>query len=261
VAGSARAAETAAGRAGAARNDLQRIDGDLALLRGQTTALREAAERADSELAARDAGAAMPALPSGFKWLHERISVPAEVTLALGESIASVDSKEAKDLPAPKGTRRAADGLAIFVAPDDATAIAAAAGLRGGVVVSPSGLIVLPGLVRHADQRRKADHDARTQLRGMSGYLLVIDGTRRATLDTAMALQTLATEVVGDVPFVVLLNKSDLTSTWDIDDAGVFKMAERGWRVLRSSAKTGEGVEEAFEVLTRAMLVDAPAQR
>jgi small GTP-binding protein len=100
-----------------------------------------------------------------------------------------------------------------------------------------------------------------SQLRGMSGYLLVIDGTRRATLDTAVALQTLASEVVGDVPFVVLLNKSDLTATWDIDDAGVFKMAERGWRVLRSSAKTGEGVEEAFEVLTRAMLVDAPAQR
>jgi len=35
VAGSARAAESAAGRAGAARNDLQRIDGDLALLRGE----------------------------------------------------------------------------------------------------------------------------------------------------------------------------------------------------------------------------------
>ena len=171
VAGSARAAESAAGRAGAARNDLQRIDGDLALLRGQTTALREAAERADTELAARDAGNATPALPSGFKWLHERISVPAEVTLALGESIGSVDSKEAKDLPAPKGTRRAAEGLAIFLAPDDATAIAAAAGLRGGVVVSLTGLFVLPGLVRHADQRRKADHDARTQLRGMSARL------------------------------------------------------------------------------------------
>jgi chromosome segregation protein len=171
VAGSARTAESAAERAAAARNDLQRIDGDLALLRGQTTALREAAERADSELAARDAGAAAPGLPPGFTWLHQRISVPTEVTLALGESIANVDSKEANALSAPKGTRRAADGIAIFLAPDDATAIAAATGLRGGVVVSPSGLMVLPGLVRHADQRRKADHDARAQLRGMAARL------------------------------------------------------------------------------------------
>jgi len=194
VAGSARAAESAAGRAGAARNDLQRIDGDLALLRGQTTALREAAERAETELAARDAGNAKPALPSGFKWLHERISVPAEVTLALGESVGSVDSKEAKDLPAPKGTRRAAEGVAIFLAPDDATAIAAAVGLRGGVVVSPTGLFVLPGLVRHADQRRKADHDARTQLRGMSARLR----QELAASERALAqLQTERTEAEG----------------------------------------------------------------
>jgi chromosome segregation protein len=171
VAESARAAESAAERAGAARNDLQRIDGDLALLRGQTTALREAAERAESELAARDAGATKPVLPSGFAWLHERITVPNELTLALGENLATIRSKEAPDLPAPKGTRRVAEGIAVFLAPDDATAIAAAASLRGGVVVSPTGLLVLPGLVRQPDQRRRADHDARTQLRGMATRL------------------------------------------------------------------------------------------
>ncbi|MDO8506891.1 MAG: AAA family ATPase, partial [Candidatus Limnocylindria bacterium] len=171
VAATARAAEAAAERGGAARNDLQRIDGDLALLRGQTTALREAAERAESELAARDADTTRPALPSGFAWLHERISVPAEVTLALGEHVGMVESKEARGLDVPKGTRRVADGIAVFVAPDDATAIAAASSLRGGIVVSPSGLLVLPGLVRQVDQRRKADHDARAQLRGMATRL------------------------------------------------------------------------------------------
>lgn len=98
-----------------------------------------------------------------------------------------------------------------------------------------------------------------SQLRGMAGYLLVIDGTRRATMETALRLQQLAAEVAGDVPFVVVLNKADLASDWDIDDAAAFKMAERGWRVLRGSAKTGEGVEQAFEALTRAM-IDAPAR-
>jgi chromosome segregation protein len=171
VAEAARAAESAAERAGAARNDLQRIDGDLALVRGQTTALREAAERAESELAARDAGAARPTLPVGFAWLHERISVPNAVTTALGEHVGVVDSKEAQGLAAPKGTRRIADGVAIFLAESDAAAVSAAATLKGGVVVSPSGLFVVPGLVRHPDPKRKSDQDARTQLRGMATRL------------------------------------------------------------------------------------------
>ncbi|HZP96186.1 MAG TPA: LAGLIDADG family homing endonuclease [Candidatus Limnocylindria bacterium] len=171
VAEAARAAEAAASRAGAARNELQRIDGDLALLRGQTTALREAAERAEAELAARDAGAPQPSLPGGFAWLHQRIAVPDEVTAALGERVAVGDSKDAREASPPKGTRRLADGIAVFLAPDDAAAIAAAATLRSGVVVAPSGLMVLPGLLRHPDPRRKADHDARAQLRGMAARL------------------------------------------------------------------------------------------
>jgi small GTP-binding protein len=97
-----------------------------------------------------------------------------------------------------------------------------------------------------------------SQLRGMSGYLLVIDGTRRATLDTALRLHDLAVQAAGDVPFVVVINKADLESEWEIDDVAAFKLAERGWRVLKGSAKTGLGVEDAFQVLTRAMLAAAP---
>ena len=36
-----------------------------------------------------------------------------------------------------------------------------------------------------------------SQLRGMSGYLLVVDGTRRATLETARLMQQKATEAAG----------------------------------------------------------------
>src|SRR5262245_52616875 len=49
-----------------------------------------------------------------------------------------------------------------------------------------------------------------SQLRGMSGYLLVADGTRRGTLEVARQLQVKAMQAVGDVPFILLLNKSDL---------------------------------------------------
>jgi small GTP-binding protein len=99
-----------------------------------------------------------------------------------------------------------------------------------------------------------------SQLRGMSGYLLVVDGTRRATLETARALREKAREVVGDVPFILVLNKSDLSAQWEIDDLAFFKLVEDGWRVIKASAKTGEGVEHAFETLTRAMLDAPPAK-
>jgi chromosome segregation protein len=168
VAGAARAVESAAARAAASRNELQRIDGDLALLRGQTTALREAAERAEGELAARDAGATRPKLPDGFAWLHERLTVPDAVMAALGD-VAMTSMKSAGD--APRGCRRLAADVAIFIAESDTAAIAAAATLRAGVVVGPSGLLVLPGLVRFADPRRKAEQEARAQLRGMASRL------------------------------------------------------------------------------------------
>ncbi|HJW49621.1 MAG TPA: AAA family ATPase, partial [Candidatus Limnocylindria bacterium] len=168
VAAAARSVESAAARAAAARNELQRIDGDLALLRGQTTALREAAERAEGELAARDDGVARPKLPGGFAWLHEKLTVPDAVAAALGD-VAMTPTKAAGD--APRGCRRLGADVAIFIAEDDAAAIAAASTLRAGTVVAPSGLLVLPGLVRFADGRRKAEQEARAQLRGMASRL------------------------------------------------------------------------------------------
>ena len=168
VSGMARAVESASARAAASRNELQRIDGDISLVKGQATALREAAERAEGELAARDAGVARPKLPSGFTWLHEKLTVPEAVAAALGD-VAMTATKLAGD--APRGCRRLATDVAIFIAEDDAAAIGAAATLRAGVVVAPSGLLVLPGLVRFADPHRRAEQEARAQLRGMASRL------------------------------------------------------------------------------------------
>ncbi len=94
----------------------------------------------------------------------------------------------------------------------------------------------------------------RSYLRGTSGYLLVVDGTRRATLDTVAKLQQVVESVAGPVPFVVVLNKADLSQEWQVDERGLMKIADRGWPIVRTSAKTGEGVEETFAKLTRAML-------
>ena len=88
-------------------------------------------------------------------------------------------------------------------------------------------------------------------LKGASGYLLVADGTRQLTLDTARELQKTAQGVVGAVPFVLVLNKADLAGEWRLDDKALYKLAEEGWSIVRTSAKTGEGVEDAFLKLTR----------
>jgi small GTP-binding protein len=91
-------------------------------------------------------------------------------------------------------------------------------------------------------------------LRGSSGYLLVVDGTRRITLDQALLLQQNVAEATGNVPFVLVLNKADLVDEWDIDDDIVKELSDRGWVVIKASAKTGEGVEEAFLTLARQMV-------
>jgi GTPase SAR1 family protein len=87
-------------------------------------------------------------------------------------------------------------------------------------------------------------------LRGAAGYLFVADGTRRSTLDTALALQESAERTIGRVPFLLLINKADLASNWDMDD---LVLARLGWRIIRTSAKTGAEVEEAFTTLARAL--------
>ncbi|MDZ7378659.1 MAG: GTP-binding protein, partial [candidate division KSB1 bacterium] len=90
-------------------------------------------------------------------------------------------------------------------------------------------------------------------LRGSSGYLLVVDGTRRATLDTALSIQQRVTEAVGNVPFVALLNKADLESEWEVQSDAMTELTQRGWSWLKTSAKTGIGVDEAFRMLVDKM--------
>jgi small GTP-binding protein len=94
-------------------------------------------------------------------------------------------------------------------------------------------------------------------LRGASGYLLVVDGTRGSTLQRALAVQRRAAEKLGPVPFVVLINKADLASEWEVTEAELAELKARGWPVYHTSAKTGEAVEAAFQALTEAMLAQA----
>ena len=61
-------------------------------------------------------------------------------------------------------------------------------------------------------------------------------------------------EAISLIPFVVIFSKSDLKNNWDVEEADIEGFEAIGWPVIRSSAKTGHGIEEAFRVLTTKML-------
>ncbi len=86
-------------------------------------------------------------------------------------------------------------------------------------------------------------------LRGAAGYLLVIDGTRADTLSRGLGLVSQVKDELGSIPFVALLNKSDLTDQWQLKDEHTAQLHTLGCQVINSSALTGAGVEAAFHAL------------
>lgn len=90
-------------------------------------------------------------------------------------------------------------------------------------------------------------------IKGSAGYLLVMDGTRKASLQVGLDLIKLVQEGVGDIPFVPVVNKSDLD--WELSDAEIdAAFAPFGLNWFKSSAKTGENVDLAFTTLAERML-------
>ncbi len=97
-------------------------------------------------------------------------------------------------------------------------------------------------------------HVRLSYLKGSSGLIFVADGTRQATLATALNLKQIAENTLGAIPFLVLVNKADLKEQWEIDPKVLDDMEKNGIPVIKTSAKTGHAVQEAFERLTRTMM-------
>lgn len=89
------------------------------------------------------------------------------------------------------------------------------------------------------------------RLRGAAAFLLVADGTRRATFEEALDLHARVTDAYGPLPFVLALNKADLDAEWALRDDDLAPLSATGWPVARTSARSGAGVEAAFRTLAQ----------
>jgi hypothetical protein len=97
-------------------------------------------------------------------------------------------------------------------------------------------------------------------VRGSSGYLLVCDGTRIVSFKDALCLHDKIRDMLGDVPFVLALNKYDLKDQWKLEEPDLNNLVAEGWSIVYTSAKTGEGVDEAFQKLGQLIIARAGAE-
>ena len=94
----------------------------------------------------------------------------------------------------------------------------------------------------------------RSYLRGAHGYLVVCDGTRGETLASCLEIADKANATIGDVPSLLLVNKADLKDQWEIPLEVLDGLRGKGWQILETSAKDGQNVEEAFQLLASSMV-------
>jgi small GTP-binding protein len=87
-----------------------------------------------------------------------------------------------------------------------------------------------------------------SHLRGASGYILVVDGTRPKSLEVAIEIQKLAQGALGDVPFIIATNKADLQEQWMLSDEDINSLKALS-TVVSTSAKNGDNVEALFTQL------------
>ena len=97
-------------------------------------------------------------------------------------------------------------------------------------------------------------------LRGASGVLLVLDGTRAKSVEMASELSEVLAKQLPGVPIIGLLNKNDLTYEWKLSDSDLEAIENLGISIVKTSAKTGHNVELAFETMINKMGLGSSVQ-
>ena len=98
----------------------------------------------------------------------------------------------------------------------------------------------------------------KSYLRGTNGFLYVADGTRRETLDAVAQEHVVISKEHPQAPAILLINKSDLTSEWEVSIEDLQPLKNKGMAVFYTSARNGTHVAEAFETLAGLMIESPP---
>jgi hypothetical protein len=95
-------------------------------------------------------------------------------------------------------------------------------------------------------------------LRGMAGYIIVIDGTRQSSYDVALSINAMVKDNVGALPMVFALNKADLKAQWQVEKQHIQALEQMGYPVLETSAKHDQGVSDLFLALAKQWVGNKP---
>jgi len=97
------------------------------------------------------------------------------------------------------------------------------------------------------------DNLQKVAYQGANGAFIVLDLTRKETLESFEHWLMSLYKVAGVVPVVVLANKNDLNAEFGEDEIRKL-VAEYGFPFFFTSAKTGDNVNTAFQALGRSMV-------
>lgn len=81
---------------------------------------------------------------------------------------------------------------------------------------------------------------------GASAFMVVIDATRRDSIDAVKFLIDSAKKKLPSAPFIIMINKMDLSEKLIFNDDDKAFFEKNAWPFLFTSAKTGDNVEKAF---------------
>ncbi|MEE9116476.1 MAG: Rab family GTPase [Thermoplasmata archaeon] len=90
---------------------------------------------------------------------------------------------------------------------------------------------------------------------GAQGLIAVCDVTRKATLTELENWINAVSKVAGDIPIHMLANKVDLVDDTEIAEDDIKEFSNRMDSTYEmTSAKTGENVEDAFDIVARKII-------
>jgi small GTP-binding protein len=93
-------------------------------------------------------------------------------------------------------------------------------------------------------------------LRGSHGAMILFDLTQKTTLAHVQQWVDEVLSTAGKIPIMIIGNKSDLPFKENIDQRAMALCQNLGYPFIKTSAKTGDQMEDAFLTLCRSIMQD-----